>query len=566
MDLKESLAAVRDHNHTRTPHLFLDPDELGDRLEVVTSKEGDAVRIDLYVLQCVFLNLKINGQLCSVCTVKDLDGKKRLCFISNEQEVSIRDSIEFESYPLRYQDLKRQNLMPQQTTKLLIVPASPGEMKLFSFLPEGIGVEYDQPAQEDADLYTTIRNFLSDRWGVYKDVFLDLVVCDIIASWVREIFPAAPIETATGKHGTGKTLLIQNFETLGFLAIDLASITGPSIAFIDDLYHPFLLHDECQVLNNSKAPDVGEKVAILNSRYKHRAKRVKMSDATPTRPRGIETQRLYGFSVLAGTEIPQQLGIQDRRIPLPSIYATPKKPIDDQDSERAAALIRCRALAFRARHLFDDFSTYRVEFDKTLEQCTGRLRELAYSILYAAKICTPVDGFNRLVEFFVKLDQSRREETTVGELPDVLSCYLKVLEDPDDKDGEDKPLATILKKLNEDRPEKERMTSQWLGQKMKTLGFKSYRENSARRRTLLRFDKDLLAEQVATFGLNYAGYKNTQQPLGSENENKRNANSDKGAGTCEICGREDATPITRLGESTPRYFCADHLKDYKGNL
>jgi len=123
--------------------------------------------------------------------------------------------------------------------------------------------------------------------------------------------------------------VIMILEALGFLAIDLASITGPAIAYIDEFYHPFLLHDECQSLNNYPNPNVAEKVAILNSRYKHRAKRVKMRDATGHEPRTVEVQRLYGPTAIAGTELPASLGILDRILHLPSIYSNPKKVPDD---------------------------------------------------------------------------------------------------------------------------------------------------------------------------------------------------------------------------------------------
>src|SRR5207249_2462667 len=38
-------------------------------------------------------------------------------------------------------------------------------------------------------------------------------------------------------------------------------------------------------------------------------------------------------------------------------------------------------------------------------------------------------------------------------------------------------------------------------------------------------------------------------------------------GHCEVCGSSlNVTPIVRLGESGERYFCQEHLKDYRGDL
>ncbi len=501
MDLRDSLRQVEEHNHSKQPHLFQDAEELGERLEAITSKDDAGARVDFYLFKCLFANLKIHGRLYSFCTIKDLDGRKKLAVFSDRDPPAIEATRTIEEFPLRWQDLKKKNIRPgdNETAQLIIVPASHKESKLFSFLPEGIGEKETDGPGEDRDLYLTTKEFISARWGVLKDGFVDIVACYDLVSWLRELFPAAPVLAATGKVGTGKSLLMMILETLGFLAVDLASITGPAIGYVDEFYHPFLVHDECQTLNNFRSPDVAEKVAIINSRYKHRSKRVKMSEATATEPRTVEVQRLYGFTALAGTEMPQALGIQDRSIQLPSVYANPKRLIDDLDSEREAAIIRCRALAFRARHLFDDFAPFRKQFDELLTGCTGRVREQAYAILYIAKVCAPEDILEKLVKFFKSLDESKRRESAVGELADILSAYATVL-----KGGsEDVLLADCLGEINNGKAEKDQISASRLGLKLKTLGFTTYRESTSDRRTRIKYDGELLKRQAESFNIDF---------------------------------------------------------------
>jgi len=280
IDLRANLLKVEAHNHTKQPNLFVEPEELDERVEPVTEKDV----LSFYVFHCLFLNIRVENHLYSIVTTKDLDGTKALVILSDSQPPRIEPTFTLNKFPVRYKDVKNPRLNSGEETSLLLVPASHKETKLFTFLPEGIGVKFENAIEEDRDLYASYKQFIVGRWGVLRDVFHDLVSCYTLASWVRELFPSVAFLAATGKTGTGKSVLIMILEALGFLAIDLASITGPAIAYVDEFYHPFLLHDECQSLNNFRNPDVAEKVAILNSRYKHRAKRVKMTEKDRTVP------------------------------------------------------------------------------------------------------------------------------------------------------------------------------------------------------------------------------------------------------------------------------------------
>jgi hypothetical protein len=485
------------HNHTATPSLFVDPEDLDDRVDAIKNDEG----LQFYLFRCLFVNLKLKGELLSIITSRDLDGRKQLIVLSNKREPAIVPNFELEDFPLRFQEVdKAAKLQNDKTTKLFIVPASHKEIKLFSCLPESLAMKYAEPEAEDHELYLTVREFCSERWGVMRDIYLDIVTCYALVSWVREVPPSAGVLVSCGKAGTGKSILIQILEEVGFLAVDLASITGPAIGFVDEVYHPFLLHDECQNLNSAQNPDIAEKIALINSRYKHKAKRVKMGEPARNKARMLEVQRLFGFCALAGLELPASLGIRDRAILLPSMYSNPKKVVDDEDSKRKAALIRARCLAFRSRYLFEDFGQYRGEFDKLLEGCTGRTREISYSILFVAKICAPAGTLEKLVAFFKALDEKKKADTAVSELADVMHAYFELL-----RTNRQVFISDILSSLNEGRTEQDpdRLSSKDLGRKLATLGFVTRRATTSEKkgRKYVEYDEDLLRAHAATYNV-----------------------------------------------------------------
>jgi len=173
--------------------------------------------------------------------------------------------------------------------------------------------------------------------------------------------------------------------------------------------------------------------------------------------------------------------------------------------------------------------------------------------------------FEALVQLFKSLDQKRKDESAVGEQGDILSAYGSGLEEQFKTDRTmDVLVATVLKNVNEGKSEKDCLSSQRLGLKIKSLGFTTYKDSKMSTKRI-KFEEELVRLQLASHNISlpalpcFGGVK----PLGANNK-EENGNQEKAATyTCETCGKP-ASPITRLGESSVRSFCSEHLDNYTG--
>lgn len=415
--------------------------------------------------------------------------------------IKIQDSFNLGLVTPRMKDLRkfaRYKLVP-----FFICPASPDEQSFFSYFPPGAMSLENEADKENQSLFQAVLIFVTERWGSFKGIYGLVTTALILATYIREAFNTAAMVACTGKVGTGKSSLIMVIEMLAFLAVDLASITGPSTAEADHLYHPTFLMDECQQLNERNNPDNMMKLAILASRYKRGSKRVKMSDANQFEARHIVVHELGGYTILAGTQLPNSLALNDRTIPFPSVYAQPVKPIDDLESEGEAMKLRARLLAFRFRHLFDHVETFLIELrqwkrSKDEVLIRGRIREIAGPLLYIVKICGTAEQYKQIQKFFEDLDSKREDETALTMMADILDAYILALLDGKASNGNlDIQVKDITAKFNMALPDQEQKQPEDVGLALKSMGFSRYKRSGKR----VKFDGELLAEQLRTFSL-----------------------------------------------------------------
>ena len=232
----------------------------------------------------LFVELR-NGSVASIDVVLD---KPRLVVVLKRapdgEVVRTRELDEYFLGEVPYQG---------RLVKMKAVPSP--DRDLFGNIPKNV---LRGEASFEKRLFEEVRQYLMDIWVAAKPVDYTIVASIIMASYVRELYPAAPFLFLVGQHGWGKSTFMELLNRLCFLTVSATDISVPSLGDIDNIYHPFILQDECQQLNNTRDTDNSVKVAVYNNRYKAGGKRIKLSDASPGHARKVVVQNLYGFTYI----------------------------------------------------------------------------------------------------------------------------------------------------------------------------------------------------------------------------------------------------------------------------
>jgi hypothetical protein len=225
---------------------------------------------------------------------------------------------------------------------------------------------------------------------------------------------------------------------------------------------------------------------------------------------------IYGASIVATNE-PLHRIIDSRCIPVtmpnkPGLYSNPKAD--------AGIEFKSRLTAWRAKVL--NTSLPEVPY---ISELSGRLWDISEPLL---RICKLVggDSYDVLKEVLINVAKQRRDEK-VESISGQIVQAIKQLSDGKLYDLYDYELESkqVLDKLNENRPDDKKLTSQYLGRRIKALSLKTKRQASG---MLIIVNKKELETLLDQYGLSE---KNIDEPVPRENytnytNNKTEENTD----------------------------------------
>jgi len=203
-----------------------------------------------------------------------------------------------------------------------------------------------------------------------------------------------------------------------------------------------------------------------------------------------------------------------------------------------------------------------------------RTKEVGYPLVAVAD----PECRNTLVEYLIRLEE---EHQAIEESSD-LAAYVIAISNTTPASGkvsvEDVKveLAKLWALWDEEKGRvtdtKQMPSSKWVSKTLQTLGFKPTRMPQTGRTGVL-LDPDLLARlklRYRTASLSSpsspASPDETRSSEGSESsESSEASEANRRGNKCEVCG-QPGIPAVRLNDSSPRYFCSEHLPQYKGDL
>jgi len=315
--------------------------------------------------------------------------------------------------------------------------------------------------ETEEQLFNEIREFFVRHLDVRNALLYDVYASFVMASWRPEDFTVVPYLFFLGPLASGKTRALECFHRLCYRAIMATSMSAASLFRALEAWHPTLLLDETEIYNRKEMVEV---LALLNSGYRRGQYAIRIEKVEEGVPQ-IAMFDTFGFKVMAGT---QELAatLQSRCILTNMTKAV--REVELFIDEAKAEELRAKLLMYRFRNLgkncvdASSFSKLNGYFQN------ARVIELFISLVHV----TPKNQQDRLVECMDRIMRSRLDEEQASIEARVLDAILKC--ESQVKDGKISTQA-ITEAFNEGLPEKEQVTSMFIGRRVSALGFEKCR-------------------------------------------------------------------------------------------
>ena len=207
----------------------------------------------------------------------------------------------------------------------------------------------------------------------------------------------------------------------------------------------------------------------------------------------MEHYDVFGSTIFATNEAVDKI-LDTRCIPI----TMPNRPgrYEDPESGKAQGL-KERLTAWRAR-----------VFDKPLPdievvpELNGRLWDISRPMLQVCRLVYP-EGVQYLEEVLINISSQKKEEKG-GYIEGQIVTALAELSPTRDESITDWNIWTsdVLNKLNADRSEDRKLTSQYLGKKLKAIGINKRKVNGKSQLLITKTELDMLLEQYGIDSLN----------------------------------------------------------------
>jgi hypothetical protein len=425
--------------------------------------------------------------------------------------------------------------------------------------------------RDEAYLYNSIKAFLTLHLYFSDPVYYEVLAAWILATWRIEEWRASGPLYLLGPINSGKTTVIEVLEELAFRGIRGGSMSTATMFRLSDLYTPALLIDESQIYNRE---EWAEAQALINERYRPGGKVWRMTgEGRSMIPQAFKS---WGATALASSHAPWE-ALGSRALLIRMEKGKPERHTGTADFFVEASRLRSQLLSYRFVKLetqpkLDYPEAPPDPIEVMLERVQDeRTKEGGYPLLAVAD----PECHRSLVEYLIRLEE---EHQAIEESSDV-AAYVIAIANATPTSGkvsiEDVKIE-LAKLWSLWDPEKAKVTdtkqmpsSKWISKTLQTLGFKPTRMPQTGRTGVL-LDPDLLSRlklRYRTSSLSSpaspASPEEAKVSEGSEESEGSEANQ-KGK-DCEVCG-QPGTPVVRLNNSSPQYFCSEHLRQYKGDL
>jgi len=318
--------------------------------------------------------------------------------------------------------------------------------------------------ERQEQLFDEIRAFFVDHLDISNELLYDVYACFVLASWRPEDFTVVPYLFFLGPLASGKTRALECFQRICYRSIMATSMSAASLFRALEAWKPTLLLDETEIYNREAMVEV---LALLNSGYRKGQYAIRIEKIEQGAPQ-IAMFDTFGFKVLAGTD-ELAATLQSR-----CIITTMSKAVRHVNlfiDEDGAQELRNKLLMYRFQNLGKKLEN----FDVSKLNCyfqNARVIELFVSLLLVAPT---EEARKRLLTCMKQITQSRLDEEQASIEARIFDAVLKC-----EGRVEDGKLTTqvITEVFNEGMPEKEQVTSRFVGRKVAALGFEKCRVGS----------------------------------------------------------------------------------------
>ena len=336
---------------------------------------------------------------------------------------------------------------------------SPPEKAYLPFeLPNAKAVIIWYESDNDQMLFKDVIAYLKRFSYLTKEQSL-IITCKVFLTYIQDhqdihylpmiLFYAVP---ERGKTRTGKAVIYIAYR--GVHCVDLREAN--LFRFAQDLKATLFI----DIMDLWKKAERNGSEDILLLRYERGAKATRV--IYPERGAFKDTvyYDIYGPTFIATNQAIHKI-LNSRSIPI----TMPNKPGDyENPTPEKAQELKERLTAWRARVM--DISLPEIEH---IQELNGRLWDISKPLLQVCKLVYP-EGFNNLKEALFEIASQRIEDKKASIEGQIISILYEL--SPEEENIPDWKIETnkVLSKLNEDRPDEYKLTSQYLGRKLKAIG------------------------------------------------------------------------------------------------
>ncbi len=395
----------------------------------------------------------------------------------------------------------------------------------------------DYLQEQDRVLFVDVVNFIYDHVQTPQDSEIERRV---LAAWVfhtysLEKFQATPYLYFKGAFGSGKTRANATLQNVARHGLSTVGLTGAALFRVSEYYRPSFFVDELHL--SKDASDIKD---LLNARYKRGTKIVRIN----TDRKGLD--QVEAFEVFGATGISTTAGLpqtlESRSLIFPMLDNSRK--VRDHIDLAAAAVLRDRLTAFRARHLLGTLPM------TTRQPYGGRLREIMTPLHQVLLLACP-DAEADFVKYVLCSGAEQK-----AELQGSLDCeVVRALHDAEPALGDGVvEVSFVVDAVNAGRKDSEKVDSGSVGRCLKKLGFNPVPRHGAARARYV--PQDRLDRLAVKYGLMEPSANPSLPSQVSQNNPARGNPSDEDLPTAR--NGTDGTHGTDSGGVEPVFAFQDH--------
>jgi len=420
---------------------------------------------------------------------------------------------------------------------------SPPERQYLPFeLPRAREVEEWYQMDNDKRLFEDLMVYLK-RFSFLPDNLWVLVACKVFLSYIQDhpdihympmlLFWAVP---ERGKSRTGKAIIYVVFRGVHLVDLREANL----FRYSEDLKATLFL----DIMDLWKKAERNRAEDILLLRYEKGARAARVLYPERGSFKDMVHYDIYGPTIIATNE-PVHFMLDTRCIPI----TMPNKPADyENPTPEKAQELKERLTAWRARVM--DKPLPEIE---TIQGLNSRIWDISKPLLQVCKLVYP-EGLETLKDALLEIAGQRLEDKKASIEGQIVSIIAEL--SPEGLHEWEIETQEILAKLNSERPEGRKLTSQWLGKKLTAMGLSKRKSHGVSVRTV---DSNTLEALKIQYGLT----PKTNSPLSplSPNQGISTVYTGDSAGECQGTLPNSPPPETLENKGTGE--CGEYGDSYQ---